>query len=224
MKSLSKVISYLNSKAVNILINAGANPSVRDVNGMTPCHLAAFKGHYASCYYLLSIDRSNEPMRDLQGNTLLMTLCSATPSKIYLFYMEKILNILALRSQLCLSTQDKNGDTSLHLATRNGNALIVRALLILGANSKVANFSGETPASIASFHRDSRLLVPLFPPSSVPPPPPLAKNPTSESSNVSSSLRKLSDPPALSSIAANAPAPEATRSRSSTMPSPDQVC
>jgi hypothetical protein len=145
------------------LIQHGSEISPKDNRNITPCQYAAWNSNFECAHFLLGMDSAGGEMyMDVGKSTLLISLCGAIPNQSFVFYMDKILNILILRDQLKLNHQNIYGDTALHVATRRGVPWMILNLLHLGADPHVLNEKGQSPYMEAQNHSQSSLILPLF--------------------------------------------------------------
>ena len=76
---------------------------------------------------------------------------STTPSAVY--YLDVVLSKIKdfspqYRIELLLNTQDKNGDTALHIASKNGDVVFFNTLVKMGALTTISNKEGLTANEI----------------------------------------------------------------------------
>ena len=76
---------------------------------------------------------------------------STTPSAVY--YLDVVLSKIKdfspqYRIELLLNTQDKNGDTALHIASKNGDIVFFNTLVKMGALTTISNKEGLTANEI----------------------------------------------------------------------------
>ncbi|KAH1026999.1 palmitoyltransferase Hip14 [Dendroctonus ponderosae] len=121
-----------------ILMNANADPALRDAEGCSCLHLAAQFGHTALVAYFVARGVSPDSA-DRTGMTPLMwavwKICSLDPTRLLL--------TLGANPNLTDST---HGNTALHWAIMARNATAITTLILQGhANLNVANRRGESP-------------------------------------------------------------------------------
>ncbi|CAG9765425.1 unnamed protein product [Ceutorhynchus assimilis] len=125
-------------EACVILMNAGADPTLRDAEGCSCIHLAAQFGHTALVAYFVA--RSVSPdLTDRTGMTPLMwavwKMCSLDPTRLLL--------TLGANPNLTDFTQ---GNTALHWAILARNTTAISTLVLQGhANLNIPNNRGESP-------------------------------------------------------------------------------
>nr|CAD7444734.1 unnamed protein product [Timema bartmani] len=136
--------------SVTLLMQHGADPSLRDGEGCSCIHLAAQFGHTAIVAYFVA-KGVNVNMQDRNGMTPLMwsayKVSSLDPTRLLLTF------------DACTTTQDKiHGNTALHWAILSRNHTAVSTLVTHGANLDIANTQGETPFSLLKSHKNSTWL------------------------------------------------------------------
>lgn len=126
--------------AVVILMNAGADSTIRDAEGCSCIHLAAQFGHTALVAYFIARGVSPD-LVDRVGMTPLMwavwKVCSLDPTRL----------LLTLGASINLI--DHQGNTALHWAILSRNASAISTLILQGhASLHTPNNRGETPLSM----------------------------------------------------------------------------
>ncbi|KAJ8986067.1 hypothetical protein NQ317_003361 [Molorchus minor] len=126
--------------AAVILMNAGADPTLRDAEGCSCIHLAAQFGHTALVAYFVARGVSPD-LVDRAGMTPLMwsvwKICSLDPSRL----------LLTLGASTNLT--DQQGNTALHWAILARNTTAISTLIVQGrASLNIPNNRGETPLSM----------------------------------------------------------------------------
>ncbi|XP_019869510.2 palmitoyltransferase Hip14 isoform X2 [Aethina tumida] len=126
--------------AAVILMNAGADPTLRDAEGCSCIHLAAQFGHTALVAYFVARGVSPD-LVDRTGMTPLMwsvwKVCSLDPTRL----------LLTLGASPNLS--DQQGNTALHWAILARNTTAISTLILQGhASLNVPNHRGDTPLSM----------------------------------------------------------------------------
>lgn len=122
------------------LIDAGADVNAIGGFDWTALMVASVKGHAQAARQLLQ--RGADPnLPDIYGWTPLMRAV----------YEERAGVVEALLDQfgIDVDAQNDQGATALHLAALKGNEMLVRALLLAGANPRIKNRTGRTPAESA---------------------------------------------------------------------------
>ncbi|KAI4463292.1 palmitoyltransferase hip14 [Holotrichia oblita] len=127
--------------AVVILMNAGADPTLRDAEGCSCIHLAAQFGHTALVAYFVARGVSPD-LVDRSGMTPLMwscwKVCSLDPTRL----------LLTLGANLSL-TDSTQGNTALHWAILARNTTAISTLILQAqANMNIPNHRGDTPLSM----------------------------------------------------------------------------
>ncbi|XP_023019839.1 palmitoyltransferase Hip14 isoform X1 [Leptinotarsa decemlineata] len=126
--------------AAVILMNAGADPTLRDAEGCSCIHLAAQFGHTALVAYFVARGVSPD-LVDRVGMTPLMwavwKVCSLDPTRL----------LLTLGASTNLT--DHQGNTALHWAILARNTTAISTLILQGhAGLHAPNNRGETPLSM----------------------------------------------------------------------------
>lgn len=133
--------------SVTLLMQHGADPSLRDGEGCSCIHLAAQFGHTAIVAYFVA-KGVNMNMQDRNGMTPLMwsayKVTSLDPTRLLLTF------------GACTTTQDKlHGNTALHWAILAQNHTAVSTLVMLGATLDITNAQGDTPYSLLQSHKNA---------------------------------------------------------------------
>ncbi|XP_045480575.1 palmitoyltransferase Hip14 isoform X1 [Harmonia axyridis] len=127
-------------EAVVLLMNAGADPTLRDAEGCSCIHLSSQFGHTALVAYFIARGVSPD-LVDRGGMTPLMWSCW------------KICNLDPTRLLLTLGASpnitDHQGNTALHWAILARNTSAITQLIIQGnANMNASNLRGDTPLNM----------------------------------------------------------------------------
>ncbi|KAL0268773.1 UNVERIFIED_CONTAM: hypothetical protein PYX00_010589 [Menopon gallinae] len=127
-------------QTVILLMQMGADPSLRDGEGCSCLHLAAQFGHTAIVAYLVA-KGLNPNLQDKNGMTPLMwsayKVTSLDPTR------------LLLTLGACSGAQDKfHGNTALHWAIQARNHVAVNTLIMSGADLHIPNNQGVTPCNM----------------------------------------------------------------------------
>ncbi|XP_067012868.2 palmitoyltransferase Hip14 [Anabrus simplex] len=133
--------------SVTLLMQHGADPSLRDGEGCSCIHLAAQFGHTAIVAYFVA-KGVNVNMQDRNGMTPLMwsayKVTSLDPTRLLLTF------------GACTSTQDKlHGNTALHWAILAQNHTAVSTLVKHGASLDIVNMQGESPFSMLQANKSA---------------------------------------------------------------------
>ncbi|GFF26584.1 hypothetical protein IFM61606_09778 [Aspergillus udagawae] len=127
-----------NRALMNILLEKGANVSVRNQNGETPLHTALEKGKEAMAVEL--IDAGADVLSPARGRTILAYVHAGTSQPV----VEKLIwAIRAAGGDISHCTPD--GHTALHYASRRGYDSLVSILVANGADVFAANKYGHPP-------------------------------------------------------------------------------
>jgi ankyrin repeat protein len=114
-----------NDDVVAILLHHGANTEARDLDGMTPLHLAASRGHYRVVQYLLQ-SHANVDAQESRNSRTPLRLASDGG------HLDCCQLLLEYRAKV--SARDKEFSTALHAAARIGDVEIVELLIKNGAD------------------------------------------------------------------------------------------
>lgn len=135
--------------SVVLLVNAGANPLLKDAEGCSCIHLAAQFGHTAVVAYLIARDVSPDTF-DTGGMTALM------------WSSWKILSLDPVRLLLTLGANPNlqdltHGNTALHWAILARNPRAIHTLIFKGkANLDIRNQNGKAPLQLLQQHISAR--------------------------------------------------------------------
>uniref|UniRef100_A0A1L8DY41 Palmitoyltransferase n=1 Tax=Nyssomyia neivai TaxID=330878 RepID=A0A1L8DY41_9DIPT len=127
--------------AVVLLLSAGADPSIRDAEGVSCIHLAAQFGHTALVAYFIARG-VNPDLQDRTGMTALM------------WAAWKVVEIDPVRLLLTLGANPSvvdhtHGNTALHWAILARNATAINTLILKGkASLDIPNLRGDTPLTM----------------------------------------------------------------------------
>jgi len=127
---------------VQYLLEEGADPSIANLKGATPLHLASKGGHLKVVELLLRAGvLSDLHRRDIHGSSPFMEAV----------HHQHLPVMRALRNNgAYVNDQRNDGVTSLHLAAKQGNGPLVRFLCEEGSEPNVRNDLGETPLFLAA--------------------------------------------------------------------------
>lgn len=130
------------------LLDAGANPHVRNAKGFKPSHIAKTE----QCLELLLSFGDDLLQGDKLGRTPLFVACARDRSACVEF-----LCAWNHRSRSwMLEQEDQRGDRPIHAAACNGSAASLEILLRYGADPLIANAKGLTPKDLAAANRHDK--------------------------------------------------------------------
>ncbi len=145
---------------VEILLQHGANPDLRDQDGRTALSWAAGEGRLASVRVLLEYE-ADANLSDRENVTPLMLAARSGYPRIVEALVEHGANVNAVdgasQEDRYRPLEEKQGNTALILAARGGHESIVEYLLDHGALPSIRTASGENAAEVA--HRFGHLQV-----------------------------------------------------------------
>ena len=123
--------------AVQSLLSLGADATIKNNEGCRPLHYAAAEGHVEVIQLLAEWQRQlgSAPRLPLQHQA---ALHGPGPEEI------EMARSFWTRWQEFLDSQDNNGDTPLHLASKWSHQDAVEALIWLGADTTIKNGEGKT--------------------------------------------------------------------------------
>ncbi|XP_049956340.1 palmitoyltransferase Hip14 [Schistocerca serialis cubense] len=132
---------------VTLLMQYGADPSLRDGEGCSCIHLAAQFGHTAIVAYFIA-KGVNMNMQDRNGMTPLMwsayKVTSLDPTRLLLTF------------GACTSIQDKlHGNTALHWAILAQNHTAISTLILHGASLDITNMQGDSPYTMLAMFQNA---------------------------------------------------------------------
>jgi ankyrin repeat protein len=120
---------------LKVLIEAGANPNLKNRDGFAPIHWAASQGHIKTCEILIR-NKADINAKTSAGGTALHVAASSGHSKIC-----KIL----LAAGADINAADNMGSTPLSIAVGLNQKSVVTLLLSSGADTETVNANGQTP-------------------------------------------------------------------------------
>ncbi|CAL2039974.1 unnamed protein product [Caenorhabditis brenneri] len=123
--------------AVICLVKNGANPTIRNLNGETPLHIASNTGNLTIIAYLLVKFEHIKDMRDNLGHSALL---SAAGQSFGLFPIRIFTKLDAYLD----FTSDETGDTALHVSMQRQNLHGAIELICAGADETKRNKEGKT--------------------------------------------------------------------------------
>ena len=115
---------------VQLLLSLGADPTIKNENGSRPLHLAAAGGHVEVIQLLAEWQKQPR-----------------FASRLPLQHNAALHGVVRMETEF-LDSQDNNGDTPLHLASKRGldrnHRIAAEALIQLGADTTIKNGEGKT--------------------------------------------------------------------------------
>uniref|UniRef100_T1IZZ0 Palmitoyltransferase n=1 Tax=Strigamia maritima TaxID=126957 RepID=T1IZZ0_STRMM len=132
---------------VVLLMQYGADPSLRDGEGCSCIHLAAQFGHTAVVAYFIAKGQ-NINMADRNGMTPLMWACYRVPA------VDPARLLVTLGASVSM-TDRYHGNTPLHWAVFSKNHNAITLLVSSGANLEEVNVQNETPLDLAKIQKYS---------------------------------------------------------------------
>jgi hypothetical protein len=144
------------TECVRLLLESGADPNLRDRNGMTALMWAAVGGTQESLEMLLDAGArvSDQSWDSIVGDDRWSALHFAASRGMPDVAVKKIEAML--RVDNCIDIRDFDGNTPLHIAYRYGATEVVEALIRLGANESVRNRDGQIPADLIQMRSPNR--------------------------------------------------------------------
>jgi hypothetical protein len=130
-----------NSALVKALLKNGADPEVRGPDGLSPLHVAVQQRKLKIVAELLDA-KSDVNAKTSQGSFPLMIATERG--------RPDIVSILLGAKNMNLGVTDTQGNTALHIATRDGSEAIIEQLLAAGADREIKNKAGLTPGALAT--------------------------------------------------------------------------
>ena len=130
-----------NIKLINLLIQNGADISIKTNNNFSMIHLAVMGNKITPLYYFNQKYKVDLNTNDSKDNTLLHLATY--------FNSKKIFNYLLTVKKIKVNSKNRDGFTPLHFAVINQNISMIKKLLMKGANSSIKNNSKETAYDLA---------------------------------------------------------------------------
>jgi ankyrin repeat protein len=141
-----------NLQEVDRLINEGANPNAKGLNGHTPL-IAATRGHHSLIAEHLLLAAANPDQKDNFGWAALHH--AITPADGADLDLISIL----VKHGANVNIQDNRLRTPLHRAAEYGQLQAVLLLLKYGADPNIKDYNGWTPADRAALHPEIQSLL-----------------------------------------------------------------
>jgi hypothetical protein len=145
---------------VRALLVSGASPKVKDADGMTPLHYAAFRGDVEMGQALLAAGAEVDAADSI----------GMTPLHAAAFDGRDKFAALLLSKGAAANARDRAGMTPLHYAAANGREAAVRLLLAKGADPRALDGQGKRPGDLAAAQKHPNLAALLEPPAEAPRP------------------------------------------------------
>ncbi|KAF5973492.1 ankyrin repeat protein [Fusarium bulbicola] len=119
----------------------GVDTEVRDQEGQTPLHLAAFSGKHDALSTLTKKLRASKNAKDGYGNHLLHL--AAVGGQI------DMMNRLISEFNANIDCGDQNQETPLHIVVRRSKGTVIEAVIKMKPNLEARNRNGDTPLMVA---------------------------------------------------------------------------
>ncbi|XP_067662471.1 uncharacterized protein [Haliotis asinina] len=143
--------SRLCSQAVTVLIEHGANTTIKDNDGNTPIFVAYLAGQVQIVKYLLPhtlcLDVSGS------GDTLLHEVCRSEQVEMFRVIIDWLGSIDPRIACNAVNTSNSAKQTPLHRSSENGNSYFVEQLLLMGAMPNNPDTRRQTPLHYACIGR-----------------------------------------------------------------------
>jgi len=130
---------YGGKTLVQMFVDLGLNPNIRNRDFDTPLHLAAYEGNHDAIAKLLNLGASIE-CTNSEGTTPIMWAAQAGKTATITY-------LVSLGAQV--NYTDFMGRTAAHWAAFHGNSGSLEMLYKLGAYLDVENYEGKTPLDVA---------------------------------------------------------------------------
>ena len=143
---LHAVAEQGNTKAIEALVDAGADPNAQDGSGRTPLHVAVTNRHAAAIGALLAAG-AHPQIRDADGSTPLHAAVRGGE-------VTAIEVLVAVGVEI--DAKDRQNYTPLHWAARSGRTGAINALLAAGRGTEFAGFGRKFAAARGCPQRRSR--------------------------------------------------------------------
>ena len=148
--ALMLACSYLNKCAINSLLNAGADPKIRDTNDNTWLHYAARNYRFTEAIQAIISHGIDLNATNKKNVTALMIACQ---------YLNKGVIYILLNAAADPNIADANGDTFLHYAARNiVYSDVFQAIILHGADVNATNKTNVTAFMLACEKRNKDVI------------------------------------------------------------------
>ena len=138
-----------NIKLIKLLIENGADISIKTNNKFNMLHLAVMGKKITSFYYFIKQYKIDINSKDSKDNTVLHL---AT-----FFNSTKIFNFLLTVKKIKINSRNKDGFTPLHFAVINQSKSMIKKLLIKGAKCNIKNGKLDTPLELANKNKNQSI-------------------------------------------------------------------
>ena len=139
-----------NIKLIKLLIQNGADISIKTNNNFNVLHLAVMGNKITSFYYFIKKYKIDINSKDSKDNTILHL---AT-----FFNSKKLFNFLLTVKKIKINSRNKDGFTPLHFAVINRNISMIKKLLMKGAKCNIKNGKLDTPIELAKKNKNQHIL------------------------------------------------------------------
>ena len=138
-----------NIKLIKLLIQNGADISIKTNNQFNVLHLAVMGNKITSFYYFIKKYKIDINSKDSKDNTILHL---AT-----FFNSKKLFNFLLTVKKIKINARNKDGFTPLHFAVINQNKSMIKKLLMKGAKCNIKNDKLDTPIELAKKNKNQSI-------------------------------------------------------------------
>jgi ankyrin repeat protein len=151
-KILSIAISKNNIELLKTAVDRGANIDIKDKDGHTPLHWAAYKNNHETALALINKD-ANLDIQNITGKSPIHLAIEKGNNEIALALINKDAN---------LDIQNIIGKSPLHWAIQKGNTEIALALINKGANLDIQDKTGKSPLHWAIYENNTEIALALI--------------------------------------------------------------
>ena len=139
----------MDGEILQLILDRGGNPALRDAQGRALCHHAAAQGSIATLEMLAKLGSDLITMLDKQGRTCLHhAVTGRFPVYAVVWLLDKGLDV---------NIKDRDGWTPLHWAARCGYMSLIDVLQDAGAKFCRENIMGWSPNDVALFQANTEL-------------------------------------------------------------------